>query len=122
MPLDANGNRLQAGDTVIIPARVISVNEADDFCNCELEFQHIMPGRSALDRYGAINTLQVEKVFDAGEVAYNGYFLACGGKSLISGAALPGWSDQSPEIREAWRMAARAVQSRGRLSPVFCEL
>ena len=44
-----------------------------------------------------------------GEVAYSGYFTACGGKSLISGAELPSWDEQSEEIRAAWQAAADAV-------------
>ncbi len=45
-----------------------------------------------------------------GKAAYDGYFGACGGKSLISGAPLPKWEDQSDEIKAAWMAAAEAVQ------------
>jgi hypothetical protein len=45
-----------------------------------------------------------------GETAYSGYFVACGGKSLISGAELPSWDEQAPEIRTAWESAADAVR------------
>lgn len=44
-----------------------------------------------------------------GQVAYQGYFDASGGKSLISGAALPQWHEQSQEIRDAWDASAAAV-------------
>lgn len=44
-----------------------------------------------------------------GQVAYHGYFEASNGKSLISGAALPQWHEQSQEIRTAWDAAANAV-------------
>ena len=45
-----------------------------------------------------------------GEVAYSGYFVACAGKSLISGAELPSWDEQADEIRAAWQAAAEAVR------------
>lgn len=48
-------------------------------------------------------------ILDLGEVAYSGYINQSGGVSLISGASLPEWDKLSPEIREAWRAAARAV-------------
>lgn len=41
----------------------------------------------------------------AGRVAYEGYFKACGGKSLISGAELPHWHDQADAIKWAWEAA-----------------
>lgn len=44
-----------------------------------------------------------------GQVAYHGYFEASGGASLISGAPLPQWHEQSEEIRAAWDAAAAAV-------------
>lgn len=44
-----------------------------------------------------------------GQAAYEGYFEKCGGKSLISGAPLPKWGDQSEPIRASWEAAARAV-------------
>ncbi len=44
-----------------------------------------------------------------GQVAYDGYFGACGGKSLISGATLPQWHEQDKAIRDAWDAAAAAV-------------
>jgi hypothetical protein len=44
-----------------------------------------------------------------GKVAYDAYFKQCGGKSLISGAPLPAWEAQSPEIQGAWKAAAEAV-------------
>jgi hypothetical protein len=44
-----------------------------------------------------------------GQVAYDAYFKKCDGKSLISGAELPVWDKQSPEIKQAWESAAEAV-------------
>ena len=44
-----------------------------------------------------------------GQIAYEGYCASSGGKSLISGAALPTWGDLKPEIRTAWEAAAAAV-------------
>lgn len=46
---------------------------------------------------------------ELGATAYRAYFDKCGGKSLISGAPLPAWMDQSVAIREAWIEAAHAV-------------
>lgn len=116
MPHDAHGNPIQAGDKVVIPATVLAVHEAPEFCNCDLEFDHVTPGRDAKDRYSAINTRQVEKALtvgvaaaDAGEAAYNGYLASCGGTSLISGQRLPTWAEQAPAIQTAWRAAAAAV-------------
>ncbi len=61
MPHDANGNLLRPGDLVNIPATVIAVYQGGEFCNADLEFEHIMPGRTTKDRYAAINTRQVVK-------------------------------------------------------------
>jgi hypothetical protein len=44
-----------------------------------------------------------------GKVAYDGYCVACGGKSLISGAPLPKFREQSDEIKAAWESAAANV-------------
>jgi len=44
-----------------------------------------------------------------GKLAYEGYFEACNGKSLISGAPLPSWEDQAPQIQAAWTAAAHKV-------------
>jgi hypothetical protein len=48
-----------------------------------------------------------------GQVAYEGYFDSCGGKSLISGAPLPTWDSQAENIKEAWEDAASAVIQAG---------
>lgn len=55
-------------------------------------------------------TLDVEDEPNLGEVAYSGYFKACGGKSPISGAELPSWDEQAEPIRLAWQAAADAVR------------
>ncbi len=44
-----------------------------------------------------------------GQIAYEGYFKACGGKSLISGQPLPEWDKQSEPIKAAWEEAAEEV-------------
>lgn len=44
-----------------------------------------------------------------GQIAYEGYFAKCGGKSLVSNAPLPTFGAQKPEIQEAWEAAAAAV-------------
>ncbi len=61
MPHDANGKVLAVGDKVHIPATVKAVHMAEDYCNLDLEFDLIMPGRDSKDQYHAINTRQVVK-------------------------------------------------------------
>lgn len=45
-----------------------------------------------------------------GKVAYEAYRQQGDGKSLISGAELPGWDALPAVIREAWNAAAQAVR------------
>lgn len=47
-----------------------------------------------------------------GQVAYEAYFDHCDGRSLVSGAALPGWDAHSEEIQQAWEAAGQAVVER----------
>lgn len=44
-----------------------------------------------------------------GQVAYEAYFEASNGRSLVSGAQLPVWGGQDPDIQQAWDCAAHAV-------------
>lgn len=44
-----------------------------------------------------------------GQVNYEGYYEASGGKSLVSGQPLPLWDKQDPKIQSAWEAAAQAV-------------
>ena len=44
-----------------------------------------------------------------GQVAYEGYCLSSGNKSLISGAELPAWDKLDPKIQAAWCSASVAV-------------
>jgi hypothetical protein len=44
-----------------------------------------------------------------GRAAYEAYALCSNGRSLVSGAPLPSWDEQRPEIREAWDAAAMAA-------------
>jgi hypothetical protein len=53
--------------------------------------------------------VQRPKDLDFGKVAYEGYFKACEGKSLISGTPLPMWEGQVKEIQNAWREAGANV-------------
>jgi hypothetical protein len=46
---------------------------------------------------------------ELGKANYEGYFKRCEGKSLISGAPLPTWENQSEEIQDAWCEGASAV-------------
>lgn len=45
----------------------------------------------------------------AGKIAYDAYFKKCGGKSLASGAQLPTYDQQKPEMVAAWEAAGTAV-------------
>lgn len=45
-----------------------------------------------------------------GRFAYEAYCEFSGGKSLVSGAALPEWDAQAPEIRGAWIAAAARIE------------
>jgi hypothetical protein len=47
---------------------------------------------------------------ELGQVAYESYRTCSDGKSLVSGATLPDWSDLDPKIREAWRASADGVK------------
>lgn len=47
-----------------------------------------------------------------GNLAYDAYCENSGGKSLVSGADLPPWSELSKPIQTAWEAAAAAVASR----------
>jgi hypothetical protein len=44
-----------------------------------------------------------------GEVGYNAYCSATGGKSLVTGDSLPAWVDLAEEIQKAWGLSARAI-------------
>jgi hypothetical protein len=44
-----------------------------------------------------------------GQVAYEGYRVHSGGKSLVSGAPIPEWHELGEEIRAAWDASAKAV-------------
>lgn len=44
-----------------------------------------------------------------GQIAYEAYSQQSRGKSLVSGAQLPPWPQLSPEIQQAWVVAAQAV-------------
>jgi hypothetical protein len=46
-----------------------------------------------------------------GQVAYEAYCEKAGWKSLVTGAPLPTWSQQRPEISQAWEAAAAAVKA-----------
>ena len=47
-----------------------------------------------------------------GKIAYDAYRADTGGKSLVSGAAIPEWEELDVRIRLAWVAAARAVKVR----------
>jgi hypothetical protein len=47
---------------------------------------------------------------DLGQVAYEAYSDAAGGRSLISGLELPEWHDLTDDLQTAWRAAASAVR------------
>lgn len=45
-----------------------------------------------------------------GQVAFEAYAKNTSGRSLVSGAQLPVWDQLKPDIRQAWEVAAAAVQ------------
>lgn len=45
-----------------------------------------------------------------GEIAYECYREHSGGKSLVSGAAIPEWNKLSPDIQAAWKASAQGVR------------
>jgi hypothetical protein len=47
-----------------------------------------------------------------GQTAYEAYFAACEGKSLISGVPLPSWDGQAEKIQDAWNLAGATVAAR----------
>lgn len=50
------------------------------------------------------------KDYSLAAIAYQAYCRASGGRSLISGASLPGFDGLRPIIKEAWWEAAREVE------------
>lgn len=46
-----------------------------------------------------------------GQIAYEAYCAASDGKSLISGAQLPPWSELDDAIKGAWVAAGNAVRN-----------
>lgn len=46
---------------------------------------------------------------DIGQVAYEGYYTATNGKSLVTGSDIPGWDKLPDDIKDAWHTAAAAV-------------
>lgn len=117
MPHDAFGRELKAGDKVYIPATVLVLHPGPEFCNCSLEFDHVMPGRTGKDRYDAINTQQVEKALLVephakellAQLAYSAYRAHTGGVSLASGQPIPEWGQMPLAIQDAWRASMNAV-------------
>ena len=59
MPYDANGIHLKVGDRVLIPAKVTSIAESNDFCNCSVELEAKMPPNNQSISLGSINTRQM---------------------------------------------------------------
>lgn len=47
-----------------------------------------------------------------GQCAYERYCAESGGKSLVSGAELPGWVDLKPDIKAAWMAAVDCTKPR----------
>jgi hypothetical protein len=51
------------------------------------------------------------EIITYGQIAYQAYYGASDGKSLISGAPLPQWHEQDERIRAAWNAAGNAVEN-----------
>lgn len=54
-----------------------------------------------------------------GEIGYEAYRKQSGGVSLVSGKAIPQWSELSDEIKEAWSASARAVAEESPISELY---
>ena len=50
-----------------------------------------------------------EYLYEAAEVAYNGYVKHTRGKSLFTGDRIPDWKYLNDEIKAAWASAAEAL-------------
>jgi hypothetical protein len=61
MPHDLNGNLIQVGDKVNIPATVTAVQPGEDYCNLTVEYDIAMPPYITKNQ-GTFNTKQVVKV------------------------------------------------------------
>ena len=70
--------------------------------------EHPSHARSFAGQLGALCD-DVEGRAPAAQRAYEAYVTSCGGKS-VRGDDLPGWDDQSPELRGHWEAAARAAR------------
>lgn len=60
---DCNGKPLKEGDRVKLVG-IIKRCFASEFCNVDIETEHIMPGNGLKSIIGAINTAQLEKIED----------------------------------------------------------
>ncbi len=54
----AKGRPLKVGDTILIPATVVSVSPGE-FCTLDVETVGVMPGNGSKNRICALNTKQV---------------------------------------------------------------
>lgn len=70
--------------------------------------QGVVAGRSARQTRGELAMPKDRIAW--GEIAYEGYRDRSGGKSLVSGAAIPEWSGLSPEMQAAWNASAQGVR------------
>ncbi|HEY6109637.1 MAG TPA: hypothetical protein VIV56_12135 [Gemmatimonadales bacterium] len=67
-----------------------------------------IPGHAPLRKMGMLDGPQNWAITNPdapARAAYERYLHASGGKSLVSGAELPGWDALSPEIKTAWMAA-----------------
>lgn len=62
MARDAQGNLLKAGDKVLIPATLLAIYPGQEYCNCDVEFDHAMRPRRAERRFSSVNTCELVKV------------------------------------------------------------
>lgn len=62
MPHDVNGALLEAGDVVILRARVLRVESDEDYCNVTVESVHGRRPDGMKETLSSINTGVLEKV------------------------------------------------------------
>lgn len=61
MPHDRSGKTLVVGDKVLIPATVTAIQPGEDYCNCSVELDYLMPPDNTKSAFSAINCRQVSK-------------------------------------------------------------
>lgn len=107
-------DELRAGGHSILTASVESCGGSIDLTgftdNCPRGFVADRAGR--LRQVAATDGMALRNPDAPARAAYERYLHAADGKSLVSGAELPGWDALPPEIKAAWMAAVDHTQPR----------